>query len=538
MHPSPMTTRPNGMATRQQPTAPETPAVATPPAMLPESAGARRLRQWFEEAVTGPFPDADTWELNLDRPPLPPPPESPDGPATPIGLDAARNVPPVTIEPPLGSEVLAQVPDLEALLIQLREIDRLVAISISHLALLMETGLAERLTGVGLDTWLSIVARRTGSDIRMLRTTVAVMRRVPSLREAFRTQQVSWCQVRSIVLAVHRLPGHLDDRIDQAVAEGIAGACGAEPDAVTRAIRWALVSLEPTTQAEEQATAEQQEYLGMQPHADRPGGRMWAELGPRAWALADAALNRDLPPPPGPARKGFAGDPLERPAGEAMRTLGQARLRRFLDILEGTDSSSRQEPSGQSSGQGKTATGPRKPSPPQLIVRAELSTLLRRDEVPARLLTHLLGGHVLLTAEAARRLLDERGADLRTVILDDTGRVVGVGRKTRRPPEFLKDAARALHDTCAAPNCETSVLLCDLDHAIPWKPRHPDAPAGRTDIDQLAPLCTRDNVAKERDGWRATQLADGTRRWSHERTGLTTRTLPAEWRAPPRAGPA
>jgi hypothetical protein len=61
----------------------------------------------------------------------------------------------------------------------------------------------------------------------------------------------------------------------------------------------------------------------------------------------------------------------------------------------------------------------------------------------------------------------------------------------------------------------------------------PGDPPGRTDIDQLAPLCRRDNTAKEPDGWTATQRADGTRRWTHRRSGITTRILPATWRPPP-----
>ena len=76
--------------------------------------------------------------------------------------------------------------------------------------------------------------------------------------------------------------------------------------------------------------------------------------------------------------------------------------------------------------------------------------------------------------------------------------------------------------------------MCELDHAGPWHPVRPEDVPGRTDIDQLAPLCRRDNAGKERDGWSATQKAHGTRRWHHQRSGFTIRTLPATWRPPPR----
>jgi site-specific recombinase XerD len=57
-------------------------------------------------------------------------------------------------------------------------------------------------------------------------------------------------------------------------------------------------------------------------------------------------------------------------------------------------------------------------------VRVSLATLLDRDQTPATLLTHLTGGRMWVDATTARRLVEERGADLRSVVLDDTGAVV------------------------------------------------------------------------------------------------------------------
>ena len=117
-------------------------------------------------------------------------------------------------------------------------------------------------------------------------------------------------------------------------------------------------------------------------------------------------------------------------------------------------------------------------------------------------------------------------------MVDDTGHVVGVGRQTRIPPGWLADAVLAVHDTCTEPGCTTAALACDLDHARPWHPARPDQTPGRTDIDNLAPLCRPANRTKETDGWTAIQTADGRRTWRHERTGLQIRTLPTT--TPPR----
>ncbi|GGI08562.1 HNH endonuclease signature motif containing protein [Egicoccus halophilus] len=166
----------------------------------------------------------------------------------------------------------------------------------------------------------------------------------------------------------------------------------------------------------------------------------------------------------------------------------------------------------------------------RLLLRAELDTLCDRRQTPAQLLTRLAGGRMTLTATAARRLIDERGAELRTIVLDTTGNVVGVGRRTRIPPGWLTDAVLAVHDTCTEPGCNIAATACDLDHATPWHPTRPDHPPGTTDIDNLAPLCRTANRTKEPDGWSATQTPDGTRRWHHPRTRLTIDTLPATTR--------
>ncbi len=470
--------------------------------------------------------------------------------------------------PPFGLPVLAEVPLLATLLRDLRRIDRLIASSLDTIAALEEAGVAESVTGVGLDTWLSLVGRRTTADVRMLRTTVGVFRRVPSLRSAFAAGQVSWAQVRSVVLAVQRLPRGLDDRVDDAVAEGIRGAAGAEPDAVTRVIRWMLASLEDAAVTSYERAAEAAEYLAMQPRLDGTGGRFWGEAGPVAWALLDAALNGPsgaldgsgaaLDGPDGALDgSGAALDGPDGALGLGPRTSlsqvapvprsrvaaeGAARLRRLVRLLDGTLAGGGTVVEVDASTWATTASTPepttgrairRRASRPQLLLRADLRTLLDRDQVPAALLTTVLGGQVRVTAATARRLLDERGADLRTVVLDDSGAVVGVGRRRRLAPGWLRDALLAVHDTCAAPGCVVAARACDVDHATPWWPTVPVRPLGRTDVDQLAPLCGAHNRRKERDGWRCEQTADGSRRWSHHRSGLGTTTLPATWRPPP-----
>jgi hypothetical protein len=416
---------------------------------------------------------------------------------------------------PFGLPVLSEVPQLAMLLEDLRKVDRLLVDVVDAVLALEDSGLAEATTGLGIDTWLTIVGRRTGADTRMLRTTATVMRRAPTLHTAFRAGRVSWAQVRSVVLAVRPLPSTLDDAIDAAIADAVTNAGpDTEPDALTRTIRWHLAALEPTGAEQDQTAADEAEYLAMQPRLDGTGGRVWGDLGPANFALLDAALNL-----------GATGRDADEDGRRPIATAGRQRLHRLIDHLE------------RSLALGSGPTSPTSKSGamrsrPQLLLRADLSTLLDRDQTPGVLLTTLLGGHVRVTAAAARALIETRGADLRTVILDDTGAVVGIGRRGRLPPGWLADATLALHDTCTHPGCGIAARASETDHARPWHRVRPDDPAGRTDIDQLAPGCRHHNHTKEASGWIVTQRPDGTRRWHHPRTGLTTRTLPVPSRRP------
>lgn len=425
-----------------------------------------------------------------------------------------RPLPPGHPETLLDLPILAEVPELGAALAAARGIDRLVAQLLDSLLLLEEHGIAEATTGVALEQWLAIVGQRTHADRRMLLTACDVLRRLPSLRRAFvSTGDVSWSQVRAVALAVHRLPRHLDDRLDAEVARAVRDCVGSDPDALARTVGQTLASITPEPQASSQQVADRAQYLALQPRLDGSGGRLWGDFGPEGFAVLDAALHPASDPPVAGVAAGC--DEVEPSDAAQRRATGAARAQRLLDLVDHDC--------------GDTSVGARR----QLVVRAELSTLLDREQVPAHLLTLLTGGRMWVDAATARRLVDERGADLRTVILDDTGTVVGVGRRSRLAPGWLRDAQLALHDTCSAPGCQVAARRCDSDHAMPWVAHHRDDPPGRTDVEQLAPLCPSHNRAKERDGWRVTQAPDGTRTWRHERTGLSTRTHPATWRPPP-----
>jgi hypothetical protein len=321
---------------------------------------------------------------------------------------------------------------------------------------------------------------------------------------------------------------------------------GAAPDVVVDQVARAIDELAP--EVLDAAERGLDRHLYLQPNLDRTGGRFSGETDAIGLALLDEATaptraQLDHPGGQGGARHdnllgrlAHACDP-DHPSADAAAdepadaaTAGLAGTAGTADVA--ADPAARAETADTAGAAARSRSTLDVVLPPvKLLARVELDRLLDGDRMPAELVTRLVGGRLRLASDAARRLLDARGVELRTIVVDHST-VVGVGRHTRVPPGWLTDAAQAVHDTCTAPWCDRPARSCELDHAIPWHPHRPDDPAGRTDIDELGPLCGGTNRDKEAAGWHVTQTADGRRTWTHPRTGLTITTVPATWRPP------
>ena len=70
-----------------------------------------------------------------------------------------------------------------------------------------------------------------------------------------------------------------------------------------------------------------------------------------------------------------------------------------------------------------------------------------------------------------------------------------LGRTTRLANRAQRRALRALHSTCAIPGCSVRYDRCKLHHIIWW--RH----GGRTDLDNLLPVCTHHHSKIHDAGW-------------------------------------
>ncbi|MEV0967717.1 HNH endonuclease signature motif containing protein [Microtetraspora glauca] len=126
-------------------------------------------------------------------------------------------------------------------------------------------------------------------------------------------------------------------------------------------------------------------------------------------------------------------------------------------------------------------------------------TLTGESDAPA----HLENGRAI-PAQDARRMAYT--AELRRVLRDARGIVIGFGRARRLASNDQREAIFARYATCCREGCDVPAYLAEVDHIEPWYP------SGRTDLDNLAPLCAPDNKWKSRhpDKVEVIDLPDGT----------------------------
>ncbi len=104
-------------------------------------------------------------------------------------------------------------------------------------------------------------------------------------------------------------------------------------------------------------------------------------------------------------------------------------------------------------------------------------------EVPHRVLADMLGDGVVHTVVVRNGVVIHAPGEL------------DLGRTTRLANRAQRRALRTLYATCAIPGCSVRYDRCKLHHIIWW--RH----GGRTDLDNLLPVCTHHHTKIHDTGW-------------------------------------
>ncbi len=112
---------------------------------------------------------------------------------------------------------------------------------------------------------------------------------------------------------------------------------------------------------------------------------------------------------------------------------------------------------------------------------------------------------VPLPPETVRRMACE--ADLLPIVLSGDGLPLDVGRRQRLATAAQRRALRAIHRTCAHPNCDRPFDQCRIHHLDYWE--H----GGATDLHNLLPVCTQHHHSVHEGGWRVILHDDRTTTW-------------------------
>ncbi len=129
--------------------------------------------------------------------------------------------------------------------------------------------------------------------------------------------------------------------------------------------------------------------------------------------------------------------------------------------------------------------------PAELLVLIDLETL--RNGVHESGVCETYDGQPLPPATVRRLACD---ADIIPIVLDGDGRVVDVGRAKRLASADQRRALRAMHQTCAAPDCPVRFGDCDIHHLTEWNQ------GGTTNLENLIPLCTKHHHLIHEGQWR------------------------------------
>jgi hypothetical protein len=208
--------------------------------------------------------------------------------ATTASPEGVTPVPETSGPPPFGLPVLAELPELAAVLESLTVADRAISQALALLARLLQDDQVAAVSGVSVEQWLGIVAHHTRMDRRLLLRTARLLHRFPTLKLAVEAQQLSWSQLRGLALALREAPTALDERVDAFLGQLLPHLQGTDPDAVISQVQRAIAewSAELTPATDEPPA---RNSLHLQPRLDGTGGRISGELDAVGLAIVDDA---------------------------------------------------------------------------------------------------------------------------------------------------------------------------------------------------------------------------------------------------------
>jgi hypothetical protein len=318
--------------------------------------------------------------------------------------------------------------------------------------------------------WARAHLRMTAGAAReRLRTGQTLRDRLPAVGAAFAAGEVSLAHARVLARAVSATPAR---RAAAAAAEPILleAARRLDPRQLRAVVEHWGTAVDPGADLGDELAVRKRRYLAVSPTYD-----------------GMVAVDGLLPPIEGTAlltALDAAGDAIRTPGDE--RTAQQIRADALAHLVGLT-----------LAGAALPSTGGERPQ-----VRLVLGLSAVRDAVGGQA---TLDRHGPISAWTALRLLCD--ATVIPVLIDDTrpgaGEPLDIGRARKDPTPAQRRAVRLRDGGCRFAGCDRPADWCEVHHLTPW------SHGGRTDLHNLALLCSKHHHTLHDHGYRMTRGPDG-----------------------------
>jgi len=327
----------------------------------------------------------------------------------------------------------------------------------------------EASTGLSPEILLSLRARRTFSEARIMVHAATTLHAMPLTRAAFARGDLSWGQVRGIVAAVRYVDAAGRGQIDDLIAR--TNTRDSDPDELLSRVDDAVASARADLHLAREDRAIERGFLAVQGRLDGSAS-FYGEADAQSTATLLEALDAQ------------AEDPVA--AEDEAPTRATQRFDALIGICESSLNGGRTH-----------TTRPR----PRLLATIDLDELTRTGRTQgARLLWNLAGRPATLTPLATEMLLCD--ATIVPVVFDGA-RPAAVGDAMSPISSKLRAALIARDGGCRFPGCRAPVAWCDAHHI---RARIHEGP---TVIDNLILLCRRCHRRVHRFGWKIELHGDG-----------------------------
>ena len=409
---------------------------------------------------------------------------------------------------------------LEALFADLKAADQAIRSAVRRAGALASSGVCERVEGGSLEWAIGMVCRLTGADRRMIVAAGETLRDLPTIDRLWADGLISWSQIRSIVLAVRRMPVSVRADVDARIAASAdlyGGIDAFDPDHLVEAVDRAVDDLRDgrTVERREQRQLAAN-FVSVQPSFD---GRVrgFFDYDPVNGAIVlngfDAASPRPVATP-----DHEPGAPTNRGRQYAEGLVEMAR-----EYLSGVNSGGVDPDTGQ--------TRAKRRARPLFLGHVDVCDVSRGEGATLELNVR---GRMSRISLAMLELLSQ-DADMQAVLFD-AARPLAVSKKLRadKIPDDIRLAVRARDMGDRFPGSQSPLGHTELHHFV-----HREH-GGTNDVDNLG-CFTRDNHLNKlhAHGWRV-RLDSRTGALTIKRRGRTWRSLPRSTglaRAPDHAGP-